>query len=76
MKLQYKEESDLHQRLVSRIGEELDAPAGATAGSVVCNADVTHPLDSFQSIFQVQSTDVYRQTWEAAPVLLEVSVQR
>lgn len=60
--LKYKVEFDLHQRLVSRIREPLDPPAGASAASLICNADMTHPLDSLQSIFQVQSTNVHRQT--------------
>lgn len=52
-------ESDLDQRLVSRLCEPLNSPLGASAGSLLCNADLSHPCDSLQSILQVLLTDVH-----------------
>lgn len=61
-----KTESDLDQRLVSRFCKPLDPPLGTSAASQVFNADLAHPSDSLQSVFQVFGTDVHRQTWKTS----------
>lgn len=65
--------SDLDQRLVSGFSEPLDPPLGASAASLRRNLELTHPRYSLQSVLQVLLTDVHRQTWEEAPVVLETS---
>lgn len=60
--MEYDMESDLEQRLVSGFSEPLHLPLGASAVSLLYNADFTHPCYSLQSVLQVLCTDVHRQT--------------
>lgn len=67
-------EPDLHERLVSRLGEPLDPPLGASATSFPCDPDLSHPWDSLQGELQVVFTDVHRQAWEEAHSMHDASM--